>query len=173
MGHLVAARRRRRLAGRSSGTCGSVYVRSFCESPMDELHGHCSFTDGGRAALGRARAHVACGEDARQIRLEDRVCARAGAREDEAVVVTSDHVAEPFGAWQCAKETEQEREGHTVAALEGYRFELAVVAVQRSDLAAIANRDAVALELSHEVVGHRLAQVSAAMKQRHQRAATR
>ena len=50
-------------------------------------------------------------------------------------------------------------------------LELAVRAVQRRDLAAVAHRDAVALELAHEVVGHRLAQVGAAMQQRHERAA--
>ena len=51
------------------------------------------------------------------------------------------------------------------------RLELAVAAMQLHDLAAAAHRDAVAFELEHEVVGHRLAQVGAAVKQRHQRAA--
>ena len=45
------------------------------------------------------------------------------------------------------------------------------VAVQRGDLAAVAHRDAVALELADEVVRHRLAQVGAAMEQCHERAA--
>ena len=45
------------------------------------------------------------------------------------------------------------------------------LAVQLGDLAAIANGDAVALELADEVVRHRLAQIGAAMKQRHERAA--
>lgn len=43
--------------------------------------------------------------------------------------------------------------------------------MQRTDLAAVANGDAVAVELVHEVVGHRLAQVGAAVEQRHERAA--
>ena len=60
-----------------------------------------------------------------------------------------------------------------LAALERDRFELAIGAVELGDLAAVAHRDAVALELADEVVGHRLAQVGAAVEQRHQRAAAR
>ena len=104
---------------------------------MHELHGHRSFADRGRAALGRARAHVARGEDTRQTRLEQRGGARGGAGEDEAVLVTRDYVAEPVGARQRAKEAEQERPGQTLAALEGDRVELAILAVQGGDFAAI------------------------------------
>ena len=130
---------------------------------MHQLHGHRSFADRGRAALRRARAHVARGEDTRQTRLEQRVGACGGAGEDEAVLVTRDHVAEPVGAGQRAKEAEQEREGQTLTALEGDRVELTIAAVQGSDFAAIADSHAEALELPDEVVGHCLAQVGAAM----------
>ncbi len=41
--------------------------------------------------------------------------------------------------------------------------------MEGGDLAAVAHRDAVALELADQVVGHRLAQVGAAMEQRHER----
>ena len=51
------------------------------------------------------------------------------------------------------------------------RLELAVGAVEVGDLAAVAHRDSVALELAHEVVRHRLAQICAPMQQRHERAA--
>ena len=43
--------------------------------------------------------------------------------------------------------------------------------MQGGDLAAVADGDAVALELANEVVGHRLAQVGAAVQQRDERAA--
>jgi hypothetical protein len=56
---------------------------------------------------------------------------------------------------------------------ERHRFEVSVRALQRRDLAAVAHGDAVALELSHEVVRHRLAQVRAAVQQRHERAPAR
>src|SRR5918996_4877509 len=48
-----------------------------------------------------------------------------------------------------------------------------VRAVQLGNLTAVAVGHAVALELVDEVVGHRLAQVGAAVKQRHERAAAR
>ena len=117
--------------------------------------------------------HVAGCEDTRDARLEQAVGPGGGAGENEPVVVTRDHVAEPLGARRRAEEEEEEREREPLAVLQGDRFQLAVSAVERRDLAAIADGDAVALELEHEVVGHRLAQVSAAMKQRHERAAAR
>ena len=45
--------------------------------------------------------------------------------------------------------------------------------MELGDLAAVADRDAVALELADEVVGHRLAQVGAAVQERDERAAAR
>ena len=89
------------------------------------------------------------------------------------LLVARDRVAEPFGARQRAEEEEQERERQTLAALERDGLEPAVLAVQGGDLAAVAYGDAVALELADEVVRHRLAQVGAAMEQRHERAAAR
>ena len=50
--------------------------------------------------------------------------------------------------------------------------EVPALAVERGDLAPVANGDAVPLELVDEVVRHRLAQVGAAMEERDERAAT-
>ena len=94
-----------------------------------------------------------------------------GAGEDEAVLVALDDVTEPFGARHRAEEEEQEREPQALAVFERDRLELPVGAMEGGDLAAVANGDAVALELAHEVVGHRLAQIRAAVEQRHERAA--
>ena len=51
------------------------------------------------------------------------------------------------------------------------RREAPVLAVERRDLASVADGDAVPLELVDEVVGHRLAQVGAAVEERDERAA--
>ena len=72
-----------------------------------------------------------------------------------------------------AEEEEQERERQPLAALQRDRFEVAVLAVQRGDLGAVAYGDAGTLEIENEVVGHRLAQVGAAVEQRDERAAAR
>ena len=63
--------------------------------------------------------------------------------------------------------------GQPLAALQRDRFELAVLTVQRGDLGAVAYGDAGTLELENEVVGHRLAQVGAAVEQRDECAAAR
>ena len=60
-----------------------------------------------------------------------------------------------------------------LAVAQSYRLELAVVTVQRHYLAAVSHGDAEALELQHEVVRHRLAEIGAAVKQRHECAAAR
>ena len=90
--------------------------------------------------------------------------------QDETVFVAEDRLAEPLGAGRCPEEEEQERERQPLAVRERHRLEPAVVAVERRDLGAIPHRDPVALEVVDEVVRHRLAQVGAAMKERHQRA---
>ena len=114
---------------------------------MDELDGHRPFADGGGAAFGRAGADVAGREHAGNVGLEQVVRVRCGAGEDEAVVVAADGVVEPLGARQRAEEEEQEREGKALAARERDRLEVPVLAVERGDLASVANGDAVALEL--------------------------
>ncbi len=90
---------------------------------MDELHGHRSFADGGGAALGRAGANVAGGEDAGHARLEQVVGAGGVAGEDEAVGGARDGVVEPLRARLRAEEEEEEGERQTLAALERDRFE--------------------------------------------------
>src|SRR5262245_32049610 len=50
---------------------------------------------------------------------------------------------------------------------------MSVLSVEGGDLASVANDDAVPVELPHEVVGHRLAEVCAAMEECHERAPAR
>src|SRR5581483_5990280 len=78
-----AAARSRRVSSRA---------RTFCEPGVDELDSHGSFADGRGAALGRAGADVAGGEDARDAGLEQVLAVRRGAGEDEAVLVAGDRV---------------------------------------------------------------------------------
>src|SRR2546430_16146243 len=77
---------------------------------VDELHRHRALTNGGGASLGRARADVTGGEDARNTGLERVLGSRSSAREDEAVIVACDRVVEPIGARLGAEEEKQERE---------------------------------------------------------------
>ncbi len=86
-------------------------------------------------------------------------------------MVAADRVVEPLGARQGAEEEEQERVRQQLAALEGDGREASVLSVERRDLASVANDDAVPLELVDEVVGHRLAEVGAAVEERDERAA--
>ncbi len=86
-------------------------------------------------------------------------------------MVAADGVVEPLGARQRAEEEEQERVGQELAARERDRREVPVLAMERRDLAAVANDDAVALELVDEVVRHRLAEVGAAVEEGDERAA--
>src|SRR5262249_55176804 len=69
-----------------------------------------------------------------------------------------------------AEEEEEKRERDALAVGERHGFEPAVLTVQACDLAAITYHDSVAVELANEIVGHRLAQVGAAVGQRDQRA---
>ena len=138
---------------------------------VDELHGHRAFADGRRAALGRAGADVAGREHAGNVGLQQVVHVGRGAGEDEAVAVAADGIVEPFGTRQCAEEEDQEPVGEELAGLQRDRRKVPVLAVERRDLAPVANRDAVALELVDQVVGHRLAEIGAAMEEGDQRAA--
>ena len=140
---------------------------------VHELHGHRAFADGRRAALRRARADVARGEDAGDARLEQVGGSGRVAGDDEAVVVACNGVAEPVRARLRAEEEEQERERHEASVGERHRLEASVAAVERCDLAAVTDSDAVALQLSDEVVRHRLAQVAAAVQERDERATAR
>ncbi len=63
--------------------------------------------------------------------------------------------------------------GERLAAPECDACEAPVTAVERGDLAAVAHGYAVLLELAHEVVRHRLAEVCPAMEQRDERSAAR
>src|SRR5262249_25673035 len=118
-------------------------------------------------------ANVAGGEDAGHARLEQVAGVSGRAGEDEPVLVACDDVVEPFGARQRAEEEEEERERKALAALESDRLQLAVLSAQLTDLAPVADHDVVTVELVHKVVGHRLAQVGAAVQQRDERAAAR
>src|SRR5436309_10527389 len=138
---------------------------------MDELHGHRSFADGGGAAFAGSGADVAGGEDAGHARLEQVVGAGCVAGEDEAVGGACDGVVEPFRAWLCAEKEEEEGEWETLAVLERDLFESALRSVEGGDLAAVADGDAVALEVADQILGHRLVQVGTAVEQRHERSA--
>src|SRR6266567_3462955 len=76
----------------------SLCERRLGEMTVDELHRHRALTNGGGASLGRARADVTSGEDARNTGLERVLGSRSSAREDEAVIVACDRVVEPIGA---------------------------------------------------------------------------
>src|SRR5207237_7351905 len=121
----------------SDSACGS------CEVRVDELHGHRSFADGGGAAFAGSGADVAGGEDAGHARLEQVVGAGCVAGEDEAVGGACDGVVEPLRAWLCAEKEEEEGEWDTLAVLERDLLEPALRSVEGSDLAAVADGDAV------------------------------
>src|SRR5207253_2594057 len=142
LGALVARRGRGECSARSSDSS----FRS-CEVLVDELHGHRSLADGGGAALGRAGADVAGGENAGHARLEQVVGAGSVAGEEEAVGRACDGVVEPFRARLCAEEEEEEGERQALASLERDLFEPALRSVEGGDLAAVAHGDTVALEL--------------------------
>ena len=95
------------------------------------------------------------------------------AGEDETVGGACHGVVEPFRARLRAEEEEEERERQLLATLQRDRLELAVFSVERSDLAAVAHGDAIALELADQILGHGLAQVGAAVEQRDEGAACR
>jgi hypothetical protein len=134
---------------------------------------HRSLADGRGASLGEAGADIASRTDPWHARLQQIFATDLGTGEDEAVNVTSDHAAEPAGARACAEKQEQVGERHAFTAGERHGLELPILAVELCDLAAVTNGDAVALELPHEVVRHRLAQVGAAVQKCDDRASTR
>src|SRR4051794_6900397 len=132
---------------------------------MHEAHHRGALADGGSAALDRAGADVAGGVDAGDGGFEQALGAGLGAGEDEALLVAGDAVAEPVGAGGGAEEEEEERVGEAGTVGEGDGFELAVAAVQLGDFAAVADVDAVALQLLDQVVGHRLGEVGTAVQE--------
>lgn len=71
---------------------------------MHELVDAGALPDGGRAALERARADVAGGVEPRYVGLEQAGRSGGSARQDEAVVVAGDRLAEPVDARVGAKE---------------------------------------------------------------------
>src|SRR5579859_4606417 len=145
--------------------------RVSCEVLVDELDGHRSLADCGGAALGRAGADVAGGENPGHACPEQSFGADRVAGEDEAVGGACDGVVEPIRVRRCAEKAEEERERKALAAGERDRFELTVGAVELGDLAAVADGDAVAVELAGQVVGHCLAQVGATVEEGHERTA--
>src|SRR4029077_8889766 len=124
---------RRRCSPSSSGRGGAGEVG------VDELDGHCAFADGGGAAFGRPGADVTGREHTGNVRLEQVVHVGCGAGENEAVTIAADGLVEPLGARQGAQEKEREREGKTVAAAQRDGLEVPVLAVERSDLASVAD----------------------------------
>src|SRR5207247_4238990 len=88
----------------------------------------------------------------------------------EPVAVAADGVVEPLGARQRAEEKEHERERKALVADQRDGLEVRVLAVERTDLASVADGDAVPLELVDQVIGHRLAEIGAAVEEGHERA---
>src|SRR5207248_3957367 len=129
-----------------------------------ELDGHRSFTDGGSAAFGRPGADVTGSEHAGDGGREQVVHVRRGAGENETIVGAGHGVVEPLGARQRAEEKEHEREGKALATDQGDGLEVPVLAVERTDLASVADGDAVPLELVDQVIRHRLAKVGTAVE---------
>ena len=74
---------------------------------------------------------------------------------------------------EAPRKRNRKENGSRRAVGERHRLEPSLLAVQGRDFAAVANRDAVALELVDQVVRHRLAQVCAAVQEGDQCAATR
>src|SRR5947209_16705543 len=77
----------------------------------------------------------------------------------------------PVGARERAEEEEQERERQTLAVRERHSLELPTRSMKGCDLAKVAYCYAEAIEVADQIVGHRLAQIHAAMQQRDERAA--
>src|SRR5437868_2628492 len=71
--------------------------------------------------------------------ISSRLSLLAARGEDEAVVVAADGVVEPLGARQRAEKEEQERVSQELAALECDALEAPVLAVERRDLAPVAD----------------------------------
>ena len=72
---------------------------------------------------------------------------------------------------EAPRKRKRKESGSSVAVGQGDAVEPAVLAVQGGDFAAVADGDAVALELLDQVLGHRLAEVGAAVQEGDQRAA--
>src|SRR5437773_3909570 len=140
---------------------------------VHEADDHRALADRGGAALDGSGTDVADGEDARDGRVEQPGSARLRAGENKAALVAGDSIAEPAGTRLRAEEHERELHRQTRAVPERDAVEAAAVAVQLRDLGAIANLDAVAVEISDEIARHRLVQVPATVQQRDQRAIPR
>src|SRR5262245_45557439 len=78
-----------------AGVAGTAYVGQTVVEGADD---HGPFADRGCAALDRAGAHVADGEDSGHARLEGAVCSRRWAGGDEAIVVDLERTGEPRSA---------------------------------------------------------------------------
>ena len=89
---------------------------------VHEADDHRSLAHGRGAALHRTRAHVAGRVDPRDARLQQRLRARFGAGENEAVGVARQRVAEPIGARRRTEEQEQVGEGQALSVDQGHRL---------------------------------------------------
>src|SRR6476660_8638379 len=100
---------------------------------VDEADDRRALPDRGCAAIDRAGADVACGEDAGGACCEQAFGAGFGAGEDESLGIARDHVAEPVGAGGGAEEEEEGRERQAFAVGEGDGLEVPLLAVQGFD----------------------------------------
>src|SRR5690242_18985691 len=111
---------------------------------VHELYRHRPFADGGGAALPRAGANVAGGEDAGHAGRKEAIRVRSLAGEDEPVGVARNRVLEPLRARSRAEEEEEVRERQAPAVPQRDFLETVVRPVLGGDLAVIAHGDAVA-----------------------------
>ena len=117
-------------------------------------------------------AHVAGGEDARDARLEQARRAPASSpvrMKPSSSRATTSPSQSVHGA--APRKRKRNENGSRSPSLSVTASSSPSVAVQLGDLAAVADGDAVAVELVDQVVGHRLAQVGAAVQQGDERAA--
>ena len=157
---------------------------------MHEQHGHRAFAYRGGDALDRLVAHVACGEDAGDARLERErlpVLQRPGratlghvqhlvAREDEPALRARRSVAEPVGVRLGADEDEHRRGGNAreLPGLVDRDLLQLVLSVRLAHLRPQPHGDLVGhgLDAVDEVLRHRLLEALAAIEDRHVRRAS-
>ena len=127
------------------------------EPLVDEADDHGSLADRRGAALDRPGANVADGEDAGNARLEK---ASAPAAWPVSTKPSSSSATVPLShsvQGDAPRKRKRNESGRRSPSRQRHRLELAVAAVELDDLAPAANRDAGAVEVVDQVVGHRLA----------------
>ena len=137
----------------------SRYAGCRAQVRMDELDGHRALADGGRRSAwssrsGRRRRRRCPGRSSRAGTRAGR-----GAGEDEAVLVAGDASPSQSVHGRAPRKRNRNENGTRSPRVSVTASRCPSCSVQLGDLAAVADGDAVALELADQVVRHRLAQV--------------